>query len=114
LYQVASAGLNDGSVTLPSGYVNVKVGQLVYLYIRYSKRELHNLVSVIVSFPQDTKSESTLNTLPIGDLVDFLASSLSYVTWLVMLSLQNLFKFVIIGYHRKVCLKKNTAHHKMV
>lgn len=46
VYQVASAGLKDGSVTLPLGCVDLKVGQRVRFFVRegkYSKRELHAL-----------------------------------------------------------------------
>lgn len=46
VYQVASAGLKDGSVTLPLDCVNLKVGQRVRFFVReggYAKRELHAL-----------------------------------------------------------------------
>lgn len=46
VYQVANAGLKDGSVTLPLDCVNIKVGQRVRFFVRegdFSKRELNSL-----------------------------------------------------------------------
>ena len=46
VYQVASAGMKDGSVTLPLGSVDLKVGQRVRFFVRegdFAKREVNAL-----------------------------------------------------------------------